>query len=134
MKMKRALQLVIVMLVASTCNFIWQSDEYTFDRPEGSCVEGEPPPSDDRECTDDLCGTGAASQPPAPAGTPCQGDRVCDDVGECVPAHCINEMVDGDETDIDCGGTACPQCGNGLMCHQAADCTSGVCEDMHCKY
>jgi len=125
--------LVALAIAVTTCNFIWKADEYTFDRPPGSCVEGVPP-VDDRECTDDLCINGVPSHPAAPSGTPCEGGaRVCDEFGECVAANCINGVLDADETDIDCGGS-CVQCGNGLVCADAADCKSGVCTDLHCAY
>src|SRR5690606_20158144 len=33
------------------------------------------------------------------------------------------------ETDVDCGGTACPACGPGLMCTLDSDCASFICDD-----
>jgi hypothetical protein len=39
---------------------------------------------------------------------------------------CTNGGQDGDETDVDCGGT-CPKCGLGKACKGNADCASDVC-------
>jgi plastocyanin len=35
--------------------------------------------------------------------------------------------MDGDESDVDCGGTGCSRCGLGAGCGSALDCASGVC-------
>jgi len=37
--------------------------------------------------------------------------------------HCTNGYKDGDETDLDCGGS-CKTCGYGKMCKSTADCQS----------
>jgi len=42
---------------------------------------------------------------------------------------CNNGVQDGDETDVDCGGTCEADCGNGQGCGSAQDCASGVCTD-----
>ena len=44
-----------------------------------------------------------------------------------LPASCTNAVLDGDETDIDCGGSACPPCSNGDMCQNGGDCVGGIC-------
>jgi len=43
------------------------------------------------------------------------------------PVDCTNGKKDGGETDIDCGGSACPSCSNGMACSTNKDCTSGYC-------
>jgi hypothetical protein len=43
------------------------------------------------------------------------------------PAECTDGMENGNETDVDCGGDACPLCDPGMSCAADADCTSGVC-------
>jgi hypothetical protein len=48
------------------------------------------------------------------------------------PASCDNGIQDGDETDIDCGGSCEDTCGDGQGCGTGADCMSGVCEDGVC--
>ncbi len=52
-----------------------------------------------------------------------------------VPATCDDGAVNGDETDVDCGGGTCPACGADKMCGDDPDCTSmaclgGLCLDM----
>jgi hypothetical protein len=39
---------------------------------------------------------------------------------------CIDLVLDGDESDVDCGGH-CAKCANGLRCRTGADCGSGSC-------
>jgi hypothetical protein len=39
---------------------------------------------------------------------------------------CQNGMLDGDESDVDCGGS-CPPCEDGKICHQSPDCQSMMC-------
>jgi hypothetical protein len=42
--------------------------------------------------------------------------------------YCTDIMLDGDETDADCGGPTCTaRCGMGLMCSLDTDCTSTMC-------
>jgi hypothetical protein len=41
--------------------------------------------------------------------------------------NCGNLMVDGDETDADCGGPSCPACAPGKACKQPSDCDNGMC-------
>ena len=42
--------------------------------------------------------------------------------------HCFNFRLDGDETDIDCGGSCAP-CASGKMCLVNSDCQSGFCSE-----
>jgi hypothetical protein len=44
----------------------------------------------------------------------------------CDPTTCNDGEHDGDETDVDCGGS-CPPCANGKMCLQASDCSGAGC-------
>jgi hypothetical protein len=45
---------------------------------------------------------------------------------------CTNGMVDGDESDVDCGGS-CPPCDDGQICNTSTDCESMMCTtDMLC--
>lgn len=39
----------------------------------------------------------------------------------CVPSHCADQRHDGDETDVDCGGS-CSGCGPGSLCRSDPDC------------
>lgn len=53
---------------------------------------------------------------------------VCDDRA-CVSADCTNTTLDGNETDIDCGGPVCNSCDVGKDCKNSNDCSSAVCSD-----
>ena len=45
---------------------------------------------------------------------------------------CDNAIRDGDETDVDCGGT-CTPCANGKACSSHEDCSSAICiEALEC--
>ncbi len=58
-------------------------------------------------------------------GVPCDTGQVCDSQGDCV-ASCGDEKKDGDETDVDCGGS-CAGCAEEQICNWDGDCESGVC-------
>ncbi len=83
------------------------------------------------ECPDGVCdGAGECVE--------CVDDAMCDVAGEvcaqgeCVPAHCVNDTLDGDESDVDCGGS-CPGCPNGDDCNVPGDCRSNVCVNNVCE-
>jgi hypothetical protein len=50
--------------------------------------------------------------------------------GVCTPS-CGDLLLDGDESDVDCGGT-CSGCPGGKACHAGADCASHVCAGGAC--
>lgn len=43
------------------------------------------------------------------------------------PVSCLNSIMDGNETDIDCGGSKCVSCQSGKMCESNIDCKTGYC-------
>lgn len=47
-------------------------------------------------------------------------------------ASCTNNVKDGTETDVDCGGASCPACADGRTCILAADCKSLACSAGTC--
>lgn len=49
-----------------------------------------------------------------------------------VDSDCTNEIKDGDETDVDCGGS-CPKCAKGKSCSKNKDCNTGYCMNKICK-
>lgn len=51
--------------------------------------------------------------------------------GGAPPAGCTNGVKDGDETDVDCGGSCAP-CTDGLACGAGTDCASMSCENGVC--
>jgi len=69
----------------------------------GGCVPGA-------ACTDD---------------TACAGARCID--GACVPSIASNGSKDGDESDVDCGGSVAPRCIDGKTCGVATDCANKSC-------
>jgi formylglycine-generating enzyme required for sulfatase activity len=48
------------------------------------------------------------------------------------PASASDGIKNGDETDVDCGGTSGAKCADAQGCAVAADCTSGVCKANAC--
>ena len=109
-----------------------------------------PSPCDVAACTSGVCGSA-----PAEVGTACTGGfgpGVCDGAGTCVACNSASDCTDGDlctahacvhtchdavqngaETDVDCGGGACPKCGGGLKCAVDSDCKKKHCVDSVCE-
>ena len=54
------------------------------------------------------------------------------DSGVVYPATCIDGLKNGDETDVDCGGS-CPVCAVGGTCAVGADCVEKVCTQSRCQ-
>ena len=82
------------------------------------------------DCQAFTCESETCKATPAAKNTPCTdapGDEVCNGEGECVPASCTDGVLDGKETDVDCGGDACGACDNGKLCLAGIDCQSGYC-------
>jgi hypothetical protein len=57
----------------------------------------------------------------------------------CQTPSCHDELHNGQETDVDCGGAHCPGCLEGKGCHEATDCAVGqgtcmfgTCEKWYC--
>ena len=48
--------------------------------------------------------------------------------GDTMPAGCSDGAQDGDETDVDCGGS-CASCADRKSCRRNDDCLSGACSD-----
>jgi hypothetical protein len=75
--------------------------------------------------------------------TPCKTGEHCDGAPDCESKVCRNNKCEdaapadgvknGDETDIDCGGSKAPACADGKGCAIPADCTSGVCTGNVCQ-
>ncbi len=58
---------------------------------------------------------------------------VCDRIaGTCSVPTCDDEVENGDEADVDCGGT-CPSCDDGEACDADEDCLSGLCLEQQCR-
>jgi hypothetical protein len=52
--------------------------------------------------------------------------------GVCAPANCQNGVLDGCETDVDCGGPCGATCGAGQTCKTKGDCLSLTCTTNRC--
>lgn len=110
----------------------------------GELVSDTDVPVDSTACTNDVCTNGVPSNPYAISGTACTdlGGKVCNgaglcvqcvsdtdctaqkcvvELGECFPYSCFDNMKNGIETDVDCGGM-CPPCGSGKACAINLDC------------
>ena len=80
-----------------------------------------------------LAGCSGVDENAGPHGLPRRASS-SNDAGPTAPTvieaaagpSCSNGVRDGDETDIDCGGGACPACANGRACVAARDCASLV--------
>jgi len=67
-------------------------------------------------------------------GTPCNVDADCLSVHcfvginhTCAMPTCVDERKNGDEPDVDCGGSSCPRCAADKLCAHSTDCESRVC-------
>ncbi|MEW5854838.1 MAG: hypothetical protein AB2A00_39040 [Myxococcota bacterium] len=49
------------------------------------------------------------------------------------PAECMDHQKNGQETDTDCGGPACPRCAASRVCVRDGDCASSVCIHAQCR-
>lgn len=75
------------------------------------------PPVVMKECT---TGAGCAS-------------GVCSPEGNCLAPTSTDNVKNGTETDVDCGGAAAPICGPTKRCLATTDCDSGVCTGGSCQ-
>ena len=97
--------------------------------PEG-CMNG----SHDGNETDVDCGGDACKK--CDAGQMCLHGSDCTsticDNNVCAGPSCTDRLLNGSETDMDCGGT-CPGCAVGRKCLRSGDCTSGNCVNNVCQ-
>jgi hypothetical protein len=83
----------------------------------GSCVmpNGMGACGANKHCNGNMdCGSGACDYMPTPH--------------VCVTSTCNDHHLDGNETDVDCGGMTCNTCANGKTCVQNSDCSSDYCD------
>ena len=81
---------------------------------------------------------------PDPLTPRCGVAKICVDRKDCATNSCNaatkkcqqpgppNGMQDGDESDVDCGGTTAPPCVVGKTCGAGRDCEDGVCTGTKC--
>jgi hypothetical protein len=64
------------------------------------------------------------------------GEPVVVDIGPCgqrkFALHCYDHEQNEDESDVDCGGTRCPDCAAEEQCRIDKDCSGGSCSDGSC--
>jgi len=99
--------------------------------PGETCTDGAQNGTEtDIDCGGDLCA-------PCGNGGGCDGatdclSGYCDPLSDtCAPAPsetCADGVLNGDETDVDCGGPLCSACALGDDCATATDCVSGYCD------
>jgi hypothetical protein len=125
--------------------------------PASACADGKKCVAGARDCTSQVC-TGNACQAPLPTdgvknanetdvdcggGAPanaCGNGKTCVDGardctslvctgGVCQPPTGTDGVKNGDESDVDCGGTTtgAPKCDATLICNSHADCKSNGC-------
>ncbi len=74
-----------------------------------------------------------------PPGGGCVGNDDCDSgvcdpgTNTCLAPACDDGVLNGTETDVDCGGDACPACDTGETCDDGDDCVSGGCTGNACN-
>ncbi|MAC25064.1 MAG: hypothetical protein CMN29_28555 [Sandaracinus sp.] len=104
----------------------------------GTCVDGF---CRTAACTNEMLDMGEVDVdcggecPGCPDGTACTLAEDClserCDMGTCT--SCEDDTLNGDETDVDCGGSLCRRCFGGEACVEGSDCTSGLCMDGVCE-
>lgn len=76
----------------------------------------------DADCSSGNCEAGLCGQPTGP---------ICL-VPDPENPNCGDCELNGSETDVDCGGDACPPCDPGAACSVDADCGAGSCQGQVC--
>jgi hypothetical protein len=91
----------------------------------GSCVYTN---NDGDVCSTGFCDGGDCVE--CLTSDQCPGDaNVCNPDTNLCEDLCANGAVDGNETDVDCGGADCAPCANGLACVVFGDCAGAFCDD-----
>jgi hypothetical protein len=98
-----------------------------------------------RTCVDKVCGTMNIAMGMGCQGGVCNGmgmcleclnNTDCEGGSVCMGGMCIDMCEDGamngDETDVDCGGGECPKCKDGDLCDGDGDCESDDCSGGVC--
>ena len=99
-----------------------------------ACDDGNASTSDAclNSCQAATCGDGAVQV----------GVEACDDgnghdtdacSNSCKPPTCDDGVRNGFESDVDCGGNSCPECGPGDKCATNLDCSDSICKQGLCS-
>merc|ERR1711871_113128 len=62
-----------------------------------------------------------------PGHNDCAGSLVCGSNRKCSASSCGDQVANGDESDVDCGGGCSSKCAVGKKCFADTDCQSGSC-------
>ena len=81
----------------------------------------------DVDCGGAVCGPCAVMKN-CDAGSDCVSHSCDAPSHTCVPNPCADNLKDGSESDVDCGGAVCPGCANAKACFADKDCVSNVCD------
>ncbi|OJY29906.1 MAG: hypothetical protein BGO98_49785 [Myxococcales bacterium 68-20] len=104
-----------------------------------SATSNDSAPLDDSSTTPpEATDVGAPTDPttpPKPDGS-CRSAAECES-GVCKDSACVapsptDGVKNGDETDVDCGGTAAPKCATGKTCKAHGDCETDACPSGIC--
>jgi formylglycine-generating enzyme required for sulfatase activity len=83
------------------------------------------------DCGGPVCG-------PCPPAQGCKVNadcmsKVCDPAAhKCLAESCMDGVINGKETDVDCGGGFCPGCGVQKLCNLPTDCKGALCVNKAC--
>ena len=81
---------------------------------------------------DDLARTDAAMDDLGADDLGADDAGIADASADARLGDCADEVRNGDESDVDCGGRCAP-CGNGARCGGESDCLSGRCVEDECR-
>ena len=83
------------------------------------------------ECAGNKCNSNVCSGPDGgvDAGADATPDMALPDLAA---PTCTDKLQNGQETDVDCGGSTCNKCGDGKKCSKATDCLGGTCSGGEC--
>jgi hypothetical protein len=99
------------------------------------CTAAKHCPQPSNTCKLAVCSRGRCQITTKGDDAPCPGGT-CQS-GQCQPdpvdPTCTDGEKNGNESDVDCGGSCTDKCGNGKSCHGDGDCQSGRCCGGTCR-
>lgn len=124
-------------LFANGCDTLCDNDKFDGDETDMDCGGPVCAPCEvgkrcvrDRDCDSRHCGGGFCQDKPC-TEVGCGSDSWCNtSTGKCY--SCQDNEQNGDETDVDCGGTRCGGCAKNQKCSKNDDCQSQLCSYGRC--
>ena len=86
--------------------------------------------AEDSDCLSDQCESGFCTVGDCSV-VGCESGQFCD-IATRRCHSCSDGEANGDESDVDCGGTSCGGCWSGAFCKVASDCLSRQCQAGRC--